>query len=309
MMIFVPDYYRHFSCRKGDCRHSCCIGWEIDIDPDALAKYQAVPGEMGNRLKDSIVLEDACTFFRLNAEERCPFLNPEGLCDLILTLGEDSLCQICADHPRFRNHYTDRVEMGLGMCCEAAAELILSQPGKACWTLLKNTGPAMETDPADAEFFTWRDELLQIAQCRALPLEERAQMLAEAAGNTALLPRYRDFIPLLLSLERMDDAWGILLERLQDAPDGPLPPSLILPLEQLLVYFLNRHLPPALEDGQYEERLFLCLLLWQMLKGMCCTLPGADFAALAEWARLCSAEIEYSDENIEQLLNAVADHI
>ena len=34
MKIFAPDYYRDFKCSAGNCKHSCCIGWEIDIDED-----------------------------------------------------------------------------------------------------------------------------------------------------------------------------------------------------------------------------------------------------------------------------------
>ena len=34
MRIIAPDYYREFHCIADKCRHSCCIGWEIDIDAD-----------------------------------------------------------------------------------------------------------------------------------------------------------------------------------------------------------------------------------------------------------------------------------
>ena len=38
-MIFrTPDFYRDFHCIADRCSDSCCIGWEIDIDPDTLAR-------------------------------------------------------------------------------------------------------------------------------------------------------------------------------------------------------------------------------------------------------------------------------
>ena len=37
-------------------------------------------------------------------------------------------CQICSDHPRFRNYWSDREEMGLGLACEEAARIILASP-------------------------------------------------------------------------------------------------------------------------------------------------------------------------------------
>ena len=125
MRIVMPDACRDFACLAGACRHNCCLGWEIDVDEAALARYQAVPGALGQRLRDAVDDTGESAHFRLTPEERCPFLNAGNLCDLLIELGEDSLCQICADHPRFRHELSDRTEVGLGLCCEAAARLLL----------------------------------------------------------------------------------------------------------------------------------------------------------------------------------------
>ena len=34
MIVRVPDYFSEFSCIAGDCKDSCCLGWEIDIDEE-----------------------------------------------------------------------------------------------------------------------------------------------------------------------------------------------------------------------------------------------------------------------------------
>ena len=54
MKLIAPDYYKDFKCIAGNCRHSCCIGWEIDIDPDSLRRFQSVPGALGERLRQNI---------------------------------------------------------------------------------------------------------------------------------------------------------------------------------------------------------------------------------------------------------------
>ena len=126
MEFVFPDYYKDFRCIAGDCRHSCCIGWEIDIDEDSLAFFESVPGEFGDRLRQNIS-KYGDAHFVLGEGERCPFLNRDNLCDIILTLGEEHICGICTDHPRFRNELPGRVETGLGLCCEEAARLILSK--------------------------------------------------------------------------------------------------------------------------------------------------------------------------------------
>ena len=74
MKRVVPDYYADFACIAGACRHTCCVGWEIDIDPDSLRRYRAMPGEMGERLRSYIDIEET-PHFRLTADERCPLLN------------------------------------------------------------------------------------------------------------------------------------------------------------------------------------------------------------------------------------------
>ncbi len=130
MKLIAPEYYTKFHCIADKCRHSCCVGWEIAIDPDKLVYYRSIEGEFGARLQKGIAEADDAAQFILDDEERCPFLNRTGLCDMITALGEDALCQICRDHPRFRNFYADRTEIGLGLCCEAAGELILSQQEK-----------------------------------------------------------------------------------------------------------------------------------------------------------------------------------
>ena len=128
MKLIAPSYYKKFKCIADKCKNSCCVGWEIDVDAETDAFYQSVGGELGKRLAENIDRSGEIPHFKLCDGERCPFLNKNGLCDVITELGEGALCQICADHPRYRNFYSDRTEIGLGLCCEAAAELILYFP-------------------------------------------------------------------------------------------------------------------------------------------------------------------------------------
>lgn len=91
MKTFVPDYYNDFKCLAGDCKHSCCIGWEIDIDADTLEYYNSVEGDFGKRLKNNISHNEDTAFFAMDSCGRCPFLNEKGLCDIMLNLGFDKV--------------------------------------------------------------------------------------------------------------------------------------------------------------------------------------------------------------------------
>ena len=158
MNVYVPEYYSRFRCIASKCRNTCCAGWEIDIDPESLSRYQRMMGEFGSRVKRSISL-DGTPHFILSDHERCPLLNQNNLCDLILNEGEDALCQICRDHPRFRNYFSSRVEMGLGLVCGEAARLILSWPTPL--RLIRLEGDDVE-EPTDDErcLFDLRNEWL-----------------------------------------------------------------------------------------------------------------------------------------------------
>ena len=43
MKLFAPEYYKDFVCIADRCKHSCCVGWEIDVDKDTLEKYKKHP--------------------------------------------------------------------------------------------------------------------------------------------------------------------------------------------------------------------------------------------------------------------------
>ena len=160
-----PAYYKAFRCIGSDCTENCCIGWEIDVDEDSLACYETVPGDFGERLRASIAPADAQTgepaHFRLDAEERCPLLNDCNLCEVLLTLGEDKMAQICTDHPRYYEWFSDGREDGLGLCCEAAAELILAQTGAPAFDVTEADGVSETGTEAETELenvlFSMRD--------------------------------------------------------------------------------------------------------------------------------------------------------
>ena len=160
MKLIAPNYYPQFRCIADHCRHSCCIGWEIDVDSESLEKYAALPGELGEEIRASIVTEDECAHFRLAEHDRCPFLNEQGLCRMILGFGEDVLCQICRDHPRFVSEFSSRTEIGLGLTCEAAAQLILEQTAPLSLITLEDDSLEEETDEYEAYLLALRAQLL-----------------------------------------------------------------------------------------------------------------------------------------------------
>ncbi len=302
MNRYMPNYYQSFACIQGRCRHNCCIGWEIDIDQESYDRYRGIKGEFGTRLKEAIKMEEGTPVFQLTEEERCPFLNEDYLCDMILELGEDALCEICTAHPRFVNFFSDREEWGLGLCCEAAAELIIKQ--KEPVTFLEESDTEVEwQEGEETVFFSLREEIYDEIQDRTKHVSVRIREIAE---------RWEVFLPdwepcqwgkFLEGLERLDTAWEKQLDTLKGLhtfESKVWSEEWELAWEQLLLYFVYRHLSESIYDGRFRERLGFCLLSVLILQGLC--QPEDSLDTLVELARQYSAEIEYSDENMEAIL-------
>ncbi len=287
MSELFPSYYPQFRCIAGDCRHSCCVGWEIDVDEDTLAAYRKLPDILRH-----IDETTAPAHFVLTEDERCPFLNECGLCEIILRHGEDHLCQICGDHPRFRNFFDSHTEIGLGLCCEAAARLILGYSETV-------TLPEI---PSDDAFFADRARIFSILQNREVSLDERVREMLAFAG--AVLPEksVTEWAAFFRSLECLDPARDAVLARVTE--DGTFPEGFYVPLEQLLVYFVYRHLAPAMEDGMFAARVAFAAVSCLMVRAMAGVLTEemSPMDALVEAARLYSSEVEYSEENMDEVL-------
>ena len=301
MKTVAPAYYSAFRCIAGRCRHSCCIGWEIDIDDATAALYRTIGGELGERLCTHIACnEDGCSFV-LDEQERCPFLNTNGLCDIICELGENALCQICTDHPRFYNRFSDRVEIGLGLCCEEAARLILTNDRD---DLLVIDDDGNDTPLWDDEqtLLSVRDELFAIARDRQKSIRDRENALLGFAERAPL--DGEQLYRLLSPLERLESRWEDALALLPTAPDDEPPQELAVAYERLFIYFLYRHLPDALDDDRLPSRVAFAAHSTKVLRLLCAASENS-LNALCDLARRYSSEIEYSDENLDTLLDAL----
>ena len=124
MKLYQPTCWKPFQCTASQCGDNCCIGWEIDIDPNSYARYQAVSGAFGDTLRANIQSGETPCFKMIG--ERCAMLDGENLCQIYRRWGKEGLCQICRDHPLFTDTFGTRRETGLGLCCEEAARLLFT---------------------------------------------------------------------------------------------------------------------------------------------------------------------------------------
>ncbi len=281
MTEVFPEIYNKFECIKGECKHSCCIGWEIDIDSETKKFYDSLEGEFGERIRENI--EGDIPHFKLKEDDRCPFLNKCGLCDIILQLGEGAICDICYLHPRFTNFYDDFAETGLGLCCEEAARIILCDEEKFFIPLPDAV--------KDCEFFKERQKAFDILQNRNYTMLERLKKLSDKYGYEFQFSN-KELYDFYTSLERLDESWENVLKKLLSTEGVSVfeREDLQVFFEQLSCYFIFRH---------FESGVGFTLLSCYALGAICSACESVD--EMLDAVRMYSCEIEYSEENTQKV--------
>lgn len=289
--MIIPDFYPRFRCKAGDCRHTCCKGWEIDIDDDTAVYYQELQGPLGEAIRHHIEKGDDTWHFVLTTDEACPFLRPDGLCRIILEGGEDILCDICRLHPRFFEIVTDKAGRepelgGLGLACEASCELLLKETGALYFF--------------DSDNPSTRRTLTDLLEDLGYDLSEN---LLTYEPDTSEKETER-LLEILSETEPIDDAWTTTLTALKrQPPTGDTVQAAIrneFPLYQRIYdYIFYRQLETFIDSpiealARYAAR-------------------NTDFIALAATAsgdlpealRRWSEQIEYDTDNVKLLQDAV----
>ena len=274
MSIWYPDYYPAFRCRADRCRHSCCRGWEIDVDAGSAEFYRGLPGELGEELRAALWEDEEGWHFRLDGEERCPFLQPDGLCRLICRLGEEALCDICALHPRFFEEIGEDELLGLGLSCEEATALLLA--AESLQFICEETGERRDLAGLLATLGV---------EVPAESLRYRPRM--EEGRRKEILRRFGKTEPI-------DRNWPGELSALSSLPL----PGQVVPAhyQRVYEYLLYRQIEKAEERGwkTITDYAALCtdfVALWDALE-----------RDTAGHLRRFSEQIEYSTENVEILM-------
>ena len=303
MKIYTPSYYKDFKCIGGKCKHNCCIGWEIDIDPNTMQKYENTEGVFKKRFLESIDKNGDAPHFILDSEERCPFLNKNNLCDIITEYGEGYLCEICNAHPRFRNFFSNREELGIGLCCEEAARIILTQNRGFSLVRAKSTEKSSRPSKDEKRIISLKRRLLRKISKRDSTDEIMSYLTKHGVKDI----RHSDaskYIDLLLSLEIMDKKWERLLSSVDKSKLVFSSGEHEKEFKNLLLYFIYRHITYGEYDKSVDTVVDFCVFSALFAIFLCSYFAKCQ-DDIIEICRLYSAEIEYSTENTEAIMDAL----
>ena len=293
MKLYAPKYYKRFQCIADRCEHSCCIGWEIDIDADTLQAYQTLKEGYGVVIANSISTEDT-PHFKLCEGDRCPHLDEHGLCKIILNLGEDHLCDICREHPRFYN-FTGVAEVGIGLSCPEAARIVLSSPDYATFDCIGDVDAAEDDIIFDGR--AEREKIYAILQNASLDYTTR---LAKIGKIYSIEPKEdSQWQEILHSLEYLDEAHKSLF-LCYSSESRPVGNDAYL--ERFLAYVIYRHCTEAFDEEDFGCRLSFCLFCEQLLASLICSRNAETLEEIAKLASILSEEIEYSEDNTQTIM-------
>lgn len=279
-----PLFFDAFMCKASACHNTCCQKWEIDIDDATKALYETLPGELGDKVRRAMITaSDGSTCFSLNDKGYCHLLTDDGLCSLVLAKGDDYLCQICRDHPRFyKTLYDDLDIAGTGLACERTVEQLI------------DAGELLFTD--GTEVFSLGDFLYDLGYEKLL------------SSFQLIGPSFEDFSSMIQHLtvvEAIDDEWTARiaywqkqLEKGYQYFSRPLPISSKIVIA-LFEYIAFRNLDLLADYSWHTLVRFFNESIWYILLEIYDT--GLHIPSICRW----SEEIEYSTENIDILLQEI----
>ncbi len=337
------DYTEGFSCLAGRCPDTCCKDWEIILDADAVARYQAMPGPLGEQVRAAMTQTDEGeTMWRLT-NGHCALLREDGLCPIQCAYDEAALCRTCRTHPRFYEEYGATRELTLALSCPAAARSLLAHEAPLRLVETQTDEPVTPNDLAPELYFSLlhvRRALFALAQDRTLALSERMGLILHLAERAQPLldaekyaridtlctdPRPARALALVRRRLRTDGAffpcWMVLrnmehltaeFPRLLDRVNHAEPPDdfdarFPTQAENLLIYFLFRYVLKAVNDDQLLPRVESCLFHVAALRYLCGAADARTLKALQPIVSLYCKEVEHSEENL-RLLQRVFEH-
>ncbi|WP_296003524.1 flagellin lysine-N-methylase [uncultured Veillonella sp.] len=294
MISIYPTIYHEFQCKADRCENTCCQLWTIDIDEPTVERYHTMTGPLGESLRQAITVDDEGSHFVFSKEQpMCPLLNEQGLCKVVLELGEEGLCDTCHMHPRFYKYIEDLELCGVGLSCEASVELL-----------------AQDCTNRDL-VFTIEDDDNEFGPDERLRLENVFQLLAFDLEPTLFqytpspnVEYYEQLLNLYKTTEPIDEAWTAQVNALSNninqvvtAVKNYVQQQDMSLFNKVYQYILYRQID-MLADYTLETIVDYAKDGTEYML-MTSAIEGKTLKQIARW----SQQIEYDEDNVELLLS------
>ncbi|MBN1970170.1 MAG: flagellin lysine-N-methylase [Candidatus Delongbacteria bacterium] len=199
--FLVPDYYKNFQCKGGDCRDSCCVEWKVTIPMEQYfllhgLKCKATVKEKIDRAFRPLINPTKERYAEIvhNYDGDCPLHKKDGYCLLHETCGEEVLPWVCRYYPR-GPRIDLAYEASCANSCEKTLELLFEDTNilsfeKRNLSFLINKPKEEAPSERKSLYIKVRDNIFSILTNRNYPLHLRmihlGQYLNAMTGNTQI---------------------------------------------------------------------------------------------------------------------------
>lgn len=316
-MIYYPLYYKDFKCIADKCPDNCCKDWEIVIDKETYDYYQKLTGVTADKIRNEISVDsDGDYYFELR-DGKCPFLNPDGFCDIHIAYGENATCITCRDHPRFTEEYDGFTEISLSLSCPEAARIILTQePDNDLYPTPEYCGDDEELRlliDSRSRVLAAKNGLYSLFVELALNVFQNEAEINLRYFGLDILPATDEIIRYIAQIEFNCEIlypyWEKLLENTLDCEFDMSEFSGFLnknekEMQNAFKYYVYRYYLKSICDLDiYSRARFIYFSVIAPAY-----IAFANKITYCEAARLYSKEIEHSTENIDILLKLIGDN-
>ncbi len=337
MQNTFPRYYKEFSCIADECPDTCCAGWEIVVDDASLEKYSNLSGRYAEKIRSLITVDEDGDSIFIPCANRCPFLLENGLCEMYIELGHDSLCRTCRQFPRHITYFGARTETGISLSCPEAARIIMKSPEPISFSTEEVHADIIPTAIDPTLYFTLietRKTAINILQNRKFTIEKRIAAFLELSSEIQLLIRrnnlsqtkeicQKDYLNSVYkigshsdksrtlskyfdnfkSLEMLDDSWKSKLGKAEKSePANPV--GYEWEYEHLMIYFVFRYLMTAAFDGDLLSKAKFAAVSYIIISRLQAENPDDKSARITAMQKY-SKEVEHSQPNMDKLVSSI----
>jgi hypothetical protein len=226
--FIVPDYYKDFQCKGGDCRDSCCQEWKVTIPMEQYfllhgINCKATVKEKIDRAFRPLLnpTKDRYAEIVHNYDGDCPLHKKDGYCLLHEACGEEVLPWVCRYYPR-----GPRIDLAheasCANSCEKTLELLFENNNKLSFEKIKLTflmNRPKDEIPVERKtlYILARDNIFSILTNREYPLHLRlvhlGKYLLAIGENSHVGLDQVDFsfdVPDFDANENHQTLWGLL---------------------------------------------------------------------------------------------------
>ncbi len=329
MKHIYPKYYKDFKCIANLCPDSCCKDWDVELDEKAERFYNTVDTPFGEKIRSlTIDGDDNNRIFINRADKRCPFWNDDMLCDIYINLGEEHLCETCANFPRITQDYAVFTEHMLSFACPVASKLMLKAENP--YTDFENCDYDFSNAEFSEEYMEFlldaRTKTIQLLTDRSIPFSERLKSAIRFNDEVQNLidndiyrldeielsempdkeekSDCRFIFDLHQKLEIISDRWRELIDISAEISDFEVPTEYDPAYEKLALYYVYIYYLQAIDSYNVMlplQRLVCAYVVISRVEAVLRQDKEFDFERFSRVMQKYSKEVEHSYENSDIL--------